>query len=40
MTGTAATEVAEFANIYDLTVSVVPTNKTCQREDNPDVVFR
>eukprot|EP00803_Ostreobium_quekettii_P009152 evm.model.scf_753.3 EVM.evm.TU.scf_753.3 scf_753:30682-44472(-) len=40
MTGTAATEVAEFSNIYDLTVSVVPTNKKCQREDNPDVVFR
>lgn len=40
MTGTAATEVAEFQNIYDLTVSVVPPNKTTDREDNPDVVFR
>ncbi|GMH40256.1 hypothetical protein BSKO_08160 [Bryopsis sp. KO-2023] len=40
MTGTAATEVAEFQNIYDLNVSVVPTNKTSLRQDNPDVVFR
>ena len=27
MTGTAATEVAEFNNIYNLNVAVVPTNK-------------
>ena len=27
MTGTAATEVAEFSNIYDLNVTIVPTNK-------------
>ena len=27
MTGTAATEVAEFSNIYDLDVTIVPTNK-------------
>lgn len=40
MTGTAATEVAEFQNIYDLTVSVVPPNMPAQREDNSDVVFR
>jgi preprotein translocase subunit SecA len=40
MTGTAATEAAEFANIYNLSVAVVPTNRTVSRTDNPDVVFR
>ncbi len=40
MTGTAATEAAEFENIYGLQVSVVPTNRPSQRTDNPDVVFR
>ena len=40
MTGTAATEAAEFSNIYNLTVTVVPTNRSISRTDNPDVVFR
>ena len=40
MTGTAATESAEFESIYNLQVSVVPTNKPSKRNDNPDVVFR
>jgi preprotein translocase subunit SecA len=40
MTGTAATEAAEFSNIYELPVAVVPTNRTISRSDNPDVVFR
>lgn len=40
MTGTAATESAEFSNIYNLSVCVVPTNKECKRKDNSDVVFR
>ncbi|QDZ24222.1 subunit SecA of protein translocase [Chloropicon primus] len=40
MTGTADTERAEFESIYNLEVSVVPTNKPSQRTDNPDVVFR
>ncbi len=40
MTGTAATEVSEFDSIYKLPVAVVPTNRTIQRQDNPDVVFR
>jgi preprotein translocase subunit SecA len=40
MTGTAQTESAEFANIYDLAVTVVPTNRTVSRTDNPDVVFK
>ena len=40
MTGTAATEAAEFAQIYNLPVTVVPPNRTVARLDNPDVVFR
>lgn len=40
MTGTAATETAEFSNIYELTVSVVPPNRANVRKDNSDVVFR
>ena len=40
MTGTAATEAAEFSNIYKLEVTEVPTNKPLSRTDNPDVVFR
>ena len=40
MTGTAATEADEFESIYNLTVSVVPTNRPSKRNDNSDVVFR
>ncbi len=40
MTGTAATEAAEFSNIYKLEVTEVPPNRTIDRTDNPDVVFR
>lgn len=40
MTGTAATEVSEFDSIYKLPVAVVPTNRSIERTDNPDVVFR
>ena len=40
MTGTAATEAAEFSQIYDLPVTVVPPNRPVSRQDNPDVVFR
>ncbi len=40
MTGTADTEAPEFAKIYDLDVSVVPTNRPMQREDLPDVVYK
>lgn len=39
MTGTAATEAQEFSTIYKLEVSLVPTNLSTQRADNPDVVF-
>ncbi|XP_074303697.1 protein translocase subunit SecA, chloroplastic [Silene latifolia] len=40
MTGTAATESAEFESIYKLKVTIVPTNKPMMRKDESDVVFR
>jgi preprotein translocase subunit SecA len=40
MTGTADTEAAEFAKIYNLEVMVIPTNKDMIRTDFPDVVFK
>jgi preprotein translocase subunit SecA len=40
MTGTADTEAAEFAKIYDLDVVVIPTNRPMLRRDLPDVVFK
>jgi preprotein translocase subunit SecA len=40
MTGTADTEAVEFANIYDLDVLVIPTNRPLAREDLADVVFK
>ncbi|CAA0830616.1 Protein translocase subunit SECA1- chloroplastic, partial [Striga hermonthica] len=40
MTGTAATERAEFESIYKLKVTIVPTNKPMMRKDESDVVFR
>jgi preprotein translocase subunit SecA len=40
MTGTADTEAAEFANIYNLDVIVVPTNKPMIRVDNPDMIYK
>ncbi|MCP3959575.1 MAG: preprotein translocase subunit SecA [bacterium] len=40
MTGTAETEEAEFGEIYDLDVSVIPTNRPLDRPDYPDVVYR
>lgn len=40
MTGTAATESAEFEKIYKLSVTVVPTNQPMIRKDESDVVFR
>src|SRR5210317_432383 len=39
MTGTADTEAAEFAEIYGLNVSIIPTNKPMARVDNDDLVF-
>ncbi len=40
MTGTAETEAAEFKQIYNLDVVVIPTHKPMIRKDYPDVIFR
>ncbi len=40
MTGTADTEAAEFAKIYNLDVVVIPTNMPMIRVDYPDVVYK
>ncbi|RFC67955.1 MULTISPECIES: preprotein translocase subunit SecA [Mesorhizobium] len=40
MTGTALTEAEEFANIYNLGVTEIPTNVTVQRIDEDDEVYR
>ncbi len=40
MTGTADTEAAEFAKIYNLDVVVIPPNKPLLRTDYPDVVYK
>ncbi|MFB9222789.1 preprotein translocase subunit SecA [Paracoccus cavernae] len=40
MTGTAATEAEEFAEIYKLGVVEVPTNRPVQRVDEHDRVYR
>ncbi|MEJ2640309.1 MAG: preprotein translocase subunit SecA [Desulfosarcinaceae bacterium] len=40
MTGTADTEAAEFKKIYDLDVTVVPTNLPMVRQDFPDVIYK
>ena len=40
MTGTAATEANEFAHIYGLEVSVIPTNEPMIRLDNADQIYR
>jgi len=40
MTGTADTEAAEFAKIYNLEVIVIPTNKPMIRDDYPDVIYK
>jgi preprotein translocase subunit SecA len=40
MTGTAETEAAEFQKIYNLDVTVIPTNQSMVRKEFPDVVYR
>ncbi len=40
MTGTAETEAAEFQKIYNLDVTVIPTNRAMVRKEFPDVVYR
>lgn len=39
MTGTAKTEEEEFRNIYNMTVTQIPTNKPVQRNDKSDLIF-
>jgi preprotein translocase subunit SecA len=40
MTGTAATEAEEFADIYKLDVVTIPTNVPVQRKDDDDAIYR
>jgi preprotein translocase subunit SecA len=40
MTGTAETEAEEFAKIYKLDVTVIPTNRALRRVNQPDVVYK
>ncbi|SNR96421.1 preprotein translocase subunit SecA [Humidesulfovibrio mexicanus] len=40
MTGTADTEAVEFKEIYNLDVTVIPTNRPMVRIDNPDMIFK
>ncbi|MGA2270607.1 MAG: preprotein translocase subunit SecA [Bryobacteraceae bacterium] len=40
MTGTAETEAAEFQKIYNLDVTVIPTNRPLIRRENQDMVYR
>ncbi len=40
MTGTAETEAAEFSEIYNLAVTVIPTNRPMVRQDRPDVIYK
>nr|YP_010185286.1 preprotein translocase subunit SecA [Ishige okamurae]QVJ99630.1 preprotein translocase subunit SecA [Ishige okamurae] len=40
MTGTAKTEELEFENIYNLSVSILPTYEKMQRQDHLDFVFK
>ena len=39
MTGTAATEAGEFIKIYNLEVSVIPTNRPLLRTNHPDLIY-
>jgi preprotein translocase subunit SecA len=40
MTGTAETEAEEFAKIYKLDVTVIPTNRALMRVNHSDVVYK
>jgi preprotein translocase subunit SecA len=40
MTGTADTEASEFGQIYNLDVTVIPTNRSMIRDDRADLVYR
>ncbi len=40
MTGTAKTEETEFEKVYNLEVTIIPTNLKSRRQDLPDAVYR
>jgi len=40
MTGTAETEAGELWEIYELDVTVIPTNRPIQRDDRDDMVYK
>ncbi len=40
MTGTADTEAAEFADIYDLDTMIIPTNRPIARDDEDDIIYK
>ena len=40
MTGTADTEAEEFGKIYNLKVTVIPTNVPVERFDEADVIYK
>ncbi|MGI0483386.1 preprotein translocase subunit SecA [Geminocystis sp. CENA526] len=40
MTGTAKTEETEFEKVYNLEVTIIPTNRPSDRADLPDVVYK
>lgn len=40
MTGTAVTEEAEFKEIYDMDVTVIPTNEPVRRIDYDDLIYK
>jgi preprotein translocase subunit SecA len=40
MTGTAKTEETEFEKVYNLEVTIIPTNRKPSRQDLPDVVYK
>jgi preprotein translocase subunit SecA len=40
MTGTALTEAEEFAKIYNLDVTVIPTNRPMIRKDHADMIYK
>lgn len=40
MTGTAKTEETEFEKVYNIEVTIIPTNRPSDRADLPDVVYK
>ncbi len=40
MTGTAKTEETEFEKVYNLQVTIIPTNRISERVDLPDAVYK